>query len=73
MVISTLEKGLPMSTPRIVSAIAVDHSRISVTWEPGPFANGPLLSYVLQIVDLQLNHSAFKVPVLFVLSLSRRE
>lgn len=64
MVISTLEEGLPLSTPRIVSAIAVDHSRISVTWEPGPFPNGPLLSYVLQIVDLQLNHSAFKVSEL---------
>lgn len=61
VVISTLEQGKPQSTPRIVSAIAVDHSRISVTWEPGPFPNGPILSYVLEIVDRQMNHSSFKV------------
>lgn len=61
VVISTLEQGKPSSTPRIVSAIAVDHSRISVTWEPGPFPNGPILSYALEIVDLQMNHSSYKV------------
>lgn len=43
-------------------AVAVDHSRISISWEPGPFPNGPVLSYVLQIKDLHpIGYSALKV------------
>ncbi|XP_053678090.1 proto-oncogene tyrosine-protein kinase ROS [Anopheles nili] len=52
VIISTLPSGVPTSEPTIVRAVAVDHSRISISWEPGPFPNGPVLSYVLQIKDL---------------------
>lgn len=52
VIISTLPMGIPLSEPAIVRAVAVDHTRISVSWEPGPFPNGPILSYVLQIKDL---------------------
>lgn len=52
VIISTLAMGIPLSEPAIVRAVAVDHTRISVSWEPGPFPNGPILSYVLQIKDL---------------------
>jgi hypothetical protein len=44
-----------------VRATAVDSSRISVSWEPGPFPNGPVLSYVLQINELPEGYSALKV------------
>ncbi|KAK0161869.1 hypothetical protein PV327_008274 [Microctonus hyperodae] len=49
VVILTLAAGRPTSAPVIVRAAAVDSCRISVSWEPGPFPNGPLLSYVLQL------------------------
>lgn len=52
VIISTLPMGKPLSEPAIVRAVAVDHTRISVSWEPGPFPNGPILSYVLKIKDL---------------------
>lgn len=52
VIISTLPMGVPFSEPAIVRAVAVDHTRISISWEPGPFPNGPILSYVLQIKDL---------------------
>lgn len=61
MVISTLPSGVPSSAPTIVRATAVDSSRISVSWEPGPFPNGPVLSYVLQINELPEGYSALKV------------
>lgn len=62
VIISTLPEGTPLSEPAIVRAVAVDHTRISVSWEPGPFPNGPILSYVLQIKDLT-GYSALKVSV----------
>ncbi|KAF7989871.1 hypothetical protein HCN44_008545 [Aphidius gifuensis] len=49
VVIQTLAAGRPTSAPVIVRAVAVDSYRVSVSWEPGPFPNGPLLSYVLQL------------------------
>lgn len=62
VVISTLPAGVPASPPVIVRAVPVDCTRISVSWEPGPFPHGPLLSYVLRITE---NHpqgySALKV------------
>jgi hypothetical protein len=61
VVISTLPSGVPSSAPTIVRATAVDSSRISVSWEPGPFPNGPVLSYVLQINELPEGYSALKV------------
>ncbi|XP_050100949.1 protein sevenless isoform X2 [Anopheles aquasalis] len=61
VIISTLPAGVPSSKPTIVRAVAVDHSRISISWEPGPFPNGPVLSYVLQIKDLHpIGYSALK-------------
>uniref|UniRef100_A0A182PM52 Fibronectin type-III domain-containing protein n=1 Tax=Anopheles epiroticus TaxID=199890 RepID=A0A182PM52_9DIPT len=75
VIISTLPSGVPTSEPTIVRAVAVDHSRISISWEPGPFPNGPVLSYVLQIKDLHpIGYSALKVlpgpsPMLFFLFL----
>lgn len=56
-----------MSKPAIVRAVAIDHTRISVSWEPGPFPNGPLLSYVLQIKDITNidGYSAIKVHTTF--------
>lgn len=51
LIISTLAQGTPLSKPVIVRAVAVDHSRISISWGPGPFPNGPIIFYVLQIKD----------------------
>lgn len=68
VVITTLAAGLPTSPPRIVRGSAVDSYRVSVSWEPGEFVNGPLLSYVLRLQwD---NHTQLKVyatPELFIL------
>lgn len=62
VIISTLPRGIPSSEPVIVRVVAVDHNRISVSWEAGPFPNGPILSYVLQIRDLApFGYSAIKV------------
>lgn len=61
-IISTLPMGKPVSEPAIVRAVAIDHTRISVSWEPGPFPNGLILSYVLQINDNRPNgYFALKV------------
>lgn len=49
--IATLAEGVPASPPRHLQAAAVDAHSVSVTWEPGPFPHGPLLSYVLQIME----------------------
>lgn len=51
LIIITLAEGLPKSEPLIVRAVAVDHTRISISWEPGLFPNGPILFYVLQIME----------------------
>ncbi|XP_015176489.1 PREDICTED: proto-oncogene tyrosine-protein kinase ROS isoform X2 [Polistes dominula] len=58
VVILTLAAGLPSSPPVIVRAAAVDSCRVSVSWEPGPFPNGPLLSYVLRLQGA--DHSQLK-------------
>ncbi|XP_017769031.1 PREDICTED: proto-oncogene tyrosine-protein kinase ROS isoform X2 [Nicrophorus vespilloides] len=61
VVISTRPGGVPASPPSIVRAVPVDSTRISVSWEPGPFLHGPLLSYVLRITDNQPHgYSALK-------------
>ncbi|KAK4881780.1 hypothetical protein RN001_005099 [Aquatica leii] len=59
VVISTLPAGVPTSPPIIVRAIPIDCTHISVSWEPGPFPHGPLLSYVLHITDSN-GYSALK-------------
>ncbi|XP_050510998.1 proto-oncogene tyrosine-protein kinase ROS isoform X1 [Diabrotica virgifera virgifera] len=51
VVISTTAGGPPASPPQNVRATPVDSSSISISWEPGPFPHGPLLSYVLNITD----------------------
>lgn len=51
LIISTLAQGSPLSKPEIVRAVAVDDTRISISWESGPFTNGPILFYVLQIKE----------------------
>nr|CAD7207082.1 unnamed protein product [Timema douglasi] len=61
VVISTLPEGTPSSPPVIVRATAIDSARISVSWEPGPFPNGPVLSYMLQISELPEGYYALKV------------
>ncbi|XP_036141230.1 proto-oncogene tyrosine-protein kinase ROS isoform X3 [Monomorium pharaonis] len=53
VVILTRPAGLPTSAPVIVRAAAVDSYRVSVSWEPGPFPNGPLLSYVLRLQGVE--------------------
>ncbi|XP_025159700.1 proto-oncogene tyrosine-protein kinase ROS isoform X2 [Harpegnathos saltator] len=58
VVILTRAEGLPTSAPVIVRAAAVDSYRVSVSWEPGPFPNGPLLSYVLRLQGA--DHSQLK-------------
>ncbi|XP_060801498.1 proto-oncogene tyrosine-protein kinase ROS isoform X2 [Amyelois transitella] len=55
VVISTLESGKPSSKPSSLRAAAPDPSRVSISWEPGPFPNGPLVSYVLRLTDTQPN------------------
>ncbi|KAM3965054.1 LOW QUALITY PROTEIN: receptor protein-tyrosine kinase sevenless [Aphomia sociella] len=55
VVISTLESGKPSSPPSSLRAAAPDPSRVAISWEPGPFPNGPLVSYVLRLTDTQPN------------------
>lgn len=55
VVISTLENGKPSSAPQSLRAAAPDSSRVAISWEPGPFPNGPLISYVLRLTDTQPN------------------
>ncbi|XP_072932674.1 proto-oncogene tyrosine-protein kinase ROS [Epargyreus clarus] len=55
VVILTLESGKPSSAPTALRAAAPDPSRVAISWEPGPFPNGPLISYVLRLTDTQPN------------------
>lgn len=55
VVISTLESGKPSSTPVALRAAAPDPTRVAISWEPGQFPNGPLISYVLRLTDTQPN------------------
>jgi hypothetical protein len=62
VVISTLAEGLPESAPQMVRAVAVDATHVSVTWLPGAFPRGPVLSYVLYLNELPTstsNHTAY--------------
>ncbi|XP_011687300.1 PREDICTED: proto-oncogene tyrosine-protein kinase ROS isoform X2 [Wasmannia auropunctata] len=62
VVILTYAAGLPTSAPIILRSVPVDSYRVSVSWEPGPFPNGPLLSYVLRLQGVE--HSQLKdIPV----------
>lgn len=59
VVILTCPAGLPTSAPVIVRTTAVDSYRVSISWEPGPFSNGPILSYVLRLQGAE--HKMLKV------------
>jgi len=59
VVILTYPAGLPTSAPVIVRTTAVDSYRVSISWEPGPFSNGPILSYVLRLQGAE--HKMLKV------------
>lgn len=67
LVILTLASGLPRSKPHILTVTATDPTRVSVTWKPGPFPNGPILSYVLSIDELPFGYKAHKVIIFDVL------
>ncbi|RVE41944.1 hypothetical protein evm_013412 [Chilo suppressalis] len=51
VVISTQESGKPSSAPSSLRAAAPDPGRVAISWEPGSFPNGPLISYVLRLTD----------------------
>lgn len=66
LVIITAEEGPPQSQPDIVRAVTVDHTRVSISWEPGLLKNGPILFYVLQIKEADRDtYFAVKVYHLF--------
>ncbi|KOB74270.1 Tyrosine-protein kinase receptor, partial [Operophtera brumata] len=39
------DRGKPSSPPSALRAAAPDPTRVAISWEPGPFPNGPLISY----------------------------
>lgn len=63
LVIITAEEGPPQSEPDIVRAVAVDHTRISISWEPGLLKNGPILFYPLQIKGTNSEEKFAKVQI----------
>lgn len=67
LVIITAEGGPPASEPAIVRAVAVDHARISISWEQGRLKNGPILFYVLTIKESNQNgYFTYKVHNEFI-------
>lgn len=50
VIISTLPMGKPMSEPAIVRAVAIDHTRISISWEPGPFPRSFFFNKICLVV-----------------------
>jgi hypothetical protein len=61
--IITLPQGLPASPPARVRAIAVDSTRVSVTWAPAPFPHGRVLSYVLRLSENPADADASRTAV----------
>ncbi|GFQ68878.1 proto-oncogene tyrosine-protein kinase ROS [Trichonephila clavata] len=49
--ISTLAYGVPSTAPIITCLTAVSCTRVSLSWDPPMFPNGPILSYVLFIEE----------------------
>jgi len=47
----TLPSGLPGSPPVNLQAVALDANRISISWDPPHYPNGPLVSYSLNIQE----------------------
>ncbi|XP_076317469.1 proto-oncogene tyrosine-protein kinase ROS-like isoform X2 [Tachypleus tridentatus] len=58
--ISTLPYGVPTTAPTITSLAALGPRRISVSWEPPPFSNGPILSYVLYLQEMPDGYDPIK-------------
>ena len=54
--IQTLASGLPSSPPVHLQAVVLDANRISVTWDPPLYPNGPLVSYSLTIQEALSRH-----------------
>ena len=50
-VITTLPSGLPSSAPLNLKAVVLDSFRVSISWDPPLFPNGPLISYSLNIKE----------------------
>lgn len=63
LVISTLAGDVPFSTPVNVRAAPIAPTSIGLSWQAGPFPNGPLLSYVLHITDDRHEEVINKVAV----------
>ncbi|XP_042904175.1 proto-oncogene tyrosine-protein kinase ROS isoform X2 [Parasteatoda tepidariorum] len=51
IVISTLPYGAPSTAPVITCLTVVSPSRVSLSFDPPPYPNGPILSYVLYIYE----------------------
>ena len=47
----TLPYGLPSSPPVNLQAVVLDANRISISWDPPHYPNGPLVSYSLNIQE----------------------
>ncbi|KAK4016061.1 hypothetical protein OUZ56_031022 [Daphnia magna] len=47
----TLPSGLPSSPPINLEVVVLDANRISITWDPPYYPNGPLISYSLNIQE----------------------
>ncbi|XP_054720908.1 proto-oncogene tyrosine-protein kinase ROS-like [Uloborus diversus] len=60
IVISTLPYGAPSTAPTITCLTAVSASRISVSFDPPTYPNGPILSYVLYIREESSGNTMIK-------------
>ncbi|CAN7978624.1 unnamed protein product, partial [Ixodes persulcatus] len=61
VVISTLPHGVPSTPPKITSLTTIGPRRIAVSWDPPQFPNGPILSYVLYLVEHPSGFTTVKV------------
>ncbi len=49
--VTTLPYGPPSTPPLKLQAVVLDSTRISISWDPPFFPNGPLISYSLTIKE----------------------
>lgn len=54
----TLPSGLPSSPPVNLQAVVLDANRISISWDPPHYPNGPLVSYSLNIQEASSRNAA---------------
>lgn len=57
--IQTLPSGLPSSPPIHLQAVVLDANRISISWDPPLYPNGPLVSYSLTIQEASFNLESY--------------